>query len=581
MKHSVTFIAIFLTVVLFICADSIFAQNNPDNFPLFEGFEGLSTPQGLYGAIPLGWYKKEIGYDTYILQRQPAPTVYLPDNYAMRFYQGTAGGYEGYCLYTPLISLLSINPNSSVVLRFSLRADIQGHWECGFRVFIPDDYLDWGDGFYQSGVVLANVDIPMIWTTVEIDITDYIGEEIRLAFHSTHIRISYEPPPSENISTIWLDNISIQITPDNPYVISSFPYYESFEQNEAPAPEWAFIGQGITSSWEHFAFTTDDPQYRYLARTGNYNLGSQFPSTPDDASILVSPKFKMPEDIDAPIYLNYYVRCLLDIASEEQYTVLVSTTDTEPDSFVEIFNETLTVQTDDWHKRTLNISEYQGQDIYIALKHTAGSVSNYILIDDFYIGKIPQVYLPPRNLIAEVLNNNVVLAWNEPEEGSTATLTGYMISRDGEIICDHTPAFEYNDSDVADGMLYQYTVYARYSHPNGMSEPISTDIETHLSDNDSVMSVSKNMLYSNYPNPFNPSTTILFDIARDTHVSIEIFNIKGQKVKEMVSGSYSAGRHSVVWNGDDTAGRAVGSGVYFYRMTTDGYSSVRNMLLLK
>jgi len=88
-------------------------------------------------------------------------------------------------------------------------------------------------------------------------------------------------------------------------------------------------------------------------------------------------------------------------------------------------------------------------------------------------------------------------------------------------------------------------------------------------------------LHGNYPNPFNPSTTIDFDMALNGHVSIEIYNIKGQRVKEVASGNYSAGRHSVVWNGDDTAGRSVGSGVYFYRMTTDGYSSVRKMLLMK
>jgi len=88
-------------------------------------------------------------------------------------------------------------------------------------------------------------------------------------------------------------------------------------------------------------------------------------------------------------------------------------------------------------------------------------------------------------------------------------------------------------------------------------------------------------LKSNYPNPFNPSTTIAFEINHSGRVIIDIYNIKGQRVKEVVSGSFSAGKHSVVWNGDDASGHPVGSGVYFYRMTTGEYSAVRKMLLLK
>jgi len=89
------------------------------------------------------------------------------------------------------------------------------------------------------------------------------------------------------------------------------------------------------------------------------------------------------------------------------------------------------------------------------------------------------------------------------------------------------------------------------------------------------------VLYANYPNPFNPSTIITFDVARDGHVLIEVYNIRGQKVKEVISGSFSGGRHSVVWDGRDVRGKAVSSGVYFYRMVTDDFHSVKKMLLVK
>jgi len=88
-------------------------------------------------------------------------------------------------------------------------------------------------------------------------------------------------------------------------------------------------------------------------------------------------------------------------------------------------------------------------------------------------------------------------------------------------------------------------------------------------------------LKGNYPNPFNPSTTIAFDLAADGHVSIDVFNIKGQKVKTLTNEMMKAGRYSVVWNGDDNIGRAVGSGVYFYRMTSGQYTKTQKMLLMK
>jgi len=104
---------------------------------------------------------------------------------------------------------------------------------------------------------------------------------------------------------------------------------------------------------------------------------------------------------------------------------------------------------------------------------------------------------------------------------------------------------------------------------------------TGLDDIDVVAPPAVTVLKSNYPNPFNPSTTIAFDVANAGYVSIEVYNIKGQRVRTLVNDNYVAGRHTVVWNGDDTAGRQVGSGVYFYRMTTPEYSSVKKMLLMK
>ena len=88
-------------------------------------------------------------------------------------------------------------------------------------------------------------------------------------------------------------------------------------------------------------------------------------------------------------------------------------------------------------------------------------------------------------------------------------------------------------------------------------------------------------LYQNYPNPFNPTTTIAFDLPASGEVRLEVFNLLGQRVKELSSGRMNAGSHNVEWDGCNDAGQGVASGVYFYRLSVDGLSSTRKMVLLR
>jgi len=91
-------------------------------------------------------------------------------------------------------------------------------------------------------------------------------------------------------------------------------------------------------------------------------------------------------------------------------------------------------------------------------------------------------------------------------------------------------------------------------------------------------------LCQNFPNPFNPSTSISFDIPenRAPSVSLKVFNVRGQLVKQLVNSSVrQSGRYTVFWDGNDQNGMSVPSGVYFYRLTAGEYNAVRKMVLLK
>ncbi|PKN73609.1 MAG: hypothetical protein CVU50_02520 [Candidatus Cloacimonetes bacterium HGW-Cloacimonetes-3] len=90
------------------------------------------------------------------------------------------------------------------------------------------------------------------------------------------------------------------------------------------------------------------------------------------------------------------------------------------------------------------------------------------------------------------------------------------------------------------------------------------------------------LLIGSYPNPFNPSTTISFSVANDNSpVTLEIYNLKGQKVATLINTSLSKGNHSIVWNGKDDDNHSVASGHYFIKMNCDTYNRNLKVLLAK
>ena len=88
-------------------------------------------------------------------------------------------------------------------------------------------------------------------------------------------------------------------------------------------------------------------------------------------------------------------------------------------------------------------------------------------------------------------------------------------------------------------------------------------------------------LHQNSPNPFNPVTTIAFNIPEPTYVEIAIYDLLGSKVRTLVSKEMSPGFHSAVWNGKDDRGRLVASGMFIVRMTSSSFMDVKKMLMLK
>ncbi|MCL2063973.1 MAG: S8 family serine peptidase [Candidatus Cloacimonetes bacterium] len=121
--------------------------------------------------------------------------------------------------------------------------------------------------------------------------------------------------------------------------------------------------------------------------------------------------------------------------------------------------------------------------------------------------------------------------------------------------------------------------YQEYSEIKNNLLSLMFDIEETNKEND--IPEFYELSLSNIPNPFNPETRILFTVPKDGVVSIDIFNIRGQRVRNLMKEEFSAGQYEIIWNGTSDNGRQVASGVYFYRLQAGGESITRRMVLLK
>ena len=132
---------------------------------------------------------------------------------------------------------------------------------------------------------------------------------------------------------------------------------------------------------------------------------------------------------------------------------------------------------------------------------------------------------------------------------------------------------------------FTWTVYA----DDGMDEveatngprTITVDVGWYLGVDDVAAIPGVFALHQNYPNPFNPVTTIRYDVPKQALVTMEIYNLLGQRVATLVNGIQEPGYHAILWNGTNMHGAAMSSGMYFYHIQAGDYRAVKKLILVK
>lgn len=185
------------------------------------------------------------------------------------------------------------------------------------------------------------------------------------------------------------------------------------------------------------------------------------------------------------------------------------------------------------------------------------------------------VVLPaPLSLTHTLQGDDVHLFWIAPDTG--ITITGYHIYRDDEFLASST-TMTYLDTTAEPGS-HSYYVTALYDPYE--SQPSNT-ISVLVTDATSPELPSVTALLGNHPNPFNPQTSISFALDADKPVQLDVYNIRGQRVVRLLDDVLDAGVHHISWAGEDSDGKAVASGLYFYRLQAGSYRKTRKMMLLK
>jgi len=231
------------------------------------------------------------------------------------------------------------------------------------------------------------------------------------------------------------------------------------------------------------------------------------------------------------------------------------------------------------------LSGYAGSTIYIAFRHAHTENQEYLKLSDIYVTMdFPVQYtvsgtLLPAEAGANVVGLTVSLINTNPQGEPVADVTsgaGGLFSFTNAV---YNGTYTLKVSRTGNDNVYTYGTAVTVDGADNTG--LNITVPTYVSGGDVVEVPSATVLGANYPNPFNPTTTIAFDVARAGAVSISVYNIKGQLVRNLVNGDFTAGKHNVVWNGEDATGRSVGSGIYFYRMVAPGYTNVRKMVMMK
>ncbi len=192
-----------------------------------------------------------------------------------------------------------------------------------------------------------------------------------------------------------------------------------------------------------------------------------------------------------------------------------------------------------------------------------------------------------KSFYAVVVKEGVMLHWKTSSEIDNA---GFYIYRDdqristliaGQGTSNELQEYSYLDSKVVAGKIYRYKISDVEQGTN--AETFHSEVVV-IADANIINNryVPQNfVLHSAVPNPFNPTTSLTFEVPELSRVSLTIYDVSGKLVKSLVDDQFDIGRYTFQWNGTDDNNQIVESGVYLYRLEAGSFSETKQMTMLK
>ena len=346
--------------------------------------------------------------------------------------------------------------------------------------------------------------------------------------------------PPNNLVAEWIGS-DVELSWNSPGVYTGFT--EDFESGELPEgwlsisnedEGWFFTNEGSSSG-----FTIPDHTFYAVSNDDGNN---------DDSSMdyLILPPQDFSRLFEVEINFQSYFTGLYDHAATLEYSL-------DEGANWGIVAEI--PEDNSWLQLTLTLQDVCGEgfeNVWLAFHaDDGGSWASGWAIDDVVLG----------------------------EGGTTRDFTGYNLYEVGNPNSLNSGLITETNYQLSNVNQEDHTYFATAVYTSGESEASNYFLLNYTGSEELLASAMLNL--SNYPNPFNPSTTIEYSLKEPCNICLEIYNIRGRKVRILINEFKCTGYYNVIWQGTDDNGKNVTSGIYFYQMKTRDYSIVKKMILLR
>ncbi len=448
---------------------------------------------------------------------------------------------------------------------------------------IEDDLeLTWDlptDTFGLDSITLMRQTSDRLEITLPATATSYLDENIDNGLYNYSITANYNSPIQVD-KVIQLEDVSVI--------------------NAQPVTDLAIDAQenDLTLSWNHpqdlFAFSTYHVyQNTTLVGTTEDNTFVLNEQANGDYSFMIRSVYENNNEIDsAELDYTLIIAYPAQNASIETIDndIIISWENPSDifglDSFTLLNNEAIIGETNSLTYTIVNanngvynlslIANYSNDDtaaITLAEDYVKLTPYQVVSVDVSFANPVPEISWVESSDTYGLIGYNVYsLTSDQITDPDTWTVIDTLVT---------TASIDDDVSELVNGSYYWAVTSVYRDELNDITFYSEPKLSNIITDNNVQDAIAITKITGNYPNPFNPVTRINYQIASDSHVSLSVYNLKGQLVKKLVNENLQAGKHSIIWQGNDDNGKSVASGMYFFKLTNNGIIKVHKAILMK